>query len=139
MTGIQCKAGTTQIERVLRHCLKENRDSPLHALVYIGDSVEENTAVLTQLAGQCGLLNIPIFVFQEGYDIDAKKVYRDLAKLSNGAYFQFDSTSASQLRDLLSAVAVYASGGMSALEQFGASNTNNPAVARLARQIKGLE
>ncbi|MDX1492040.1 MAG: VWA domain-containing protein [Pseudohongiellaceae bacterium] len=136
MTGIQCRAGTTQIERVLRHTLEEHRKKSLHCLVYIGDAVEENQPVLRQLAGQCGLLNIPIFLFQDGHDPDAKQLYQSLAKLSKGAYFQFDSASAKHLRELLQAVAVYATGGWPALESY-ADNGGGAAVLKLTQQMKG--
>ncbi len=41
-----------------------------------------------------------------------------MAKLSGGAYSRFDASSADQLRELLGAVAVYASGGRRALESY---------------------
>ncbi|MGH8570042.1 MAG: VWA domain-containing protein, partial [Gammaproteobacteria bacterium] len=71
------------------------------------------------LAGQLGALGVPGFLFQEGDDPIAERSFRAIARLCKGAYCRFDATSASQLRDLLSAVAVYASGGRQALERFG--------------------
>jgi hypothetical protein len=139
MTGIQCQAGTTQIERVLRHCLDEHKKCPLQCLVYIGDAMEENADVLCQLAGQCGLLNIPIFIFQEGKNHTVETVYRQMSKYSKGAYFQFDSASANQLQDLLKAVAVYASGGLAALKKLSQSTASQSAVRRLTQQLQGLE
>ena len=44
--------------------------------------------------------------------------FEQVARLSGGAYCPFDSGSAQQLRDLLSAVAVYAAGGRQALIDF---------------------
>lgn len=134
MTGIQCRAGTTQIERVLRHALQEHKQQKIHCVVYVGDSMEENTDVLCQLAGQLGLLNVPVFVFQEGADPTARESFLTMAKLSKGAYSQFDSASAAQLRALLRAVAVYASGGFDALEHH--SRDAGPAVQRLTRQLR---
>jgi len=43
-------------------------------------------------------------------------VFRDIARLTHGAYCRFDPGAARQLAELLRAVAVYAAGGMSALE-----------------------
>jgi len=134
MTGIQCRAGTTQIERALRHALAENKAQRIHCVVYIGDAMEENADVLCQLAGQLGLLNVPIFVFQEGGDGRAREAFQTMAKLSSGAWSPFDSASAAQLRELLRAVAVYASGGRQALELF--SRTASPAVQRLTQQMR---
>jgi hypothetical protein len=40
-----------------------------------------------------------------------------MAKLSQGAYAQFDLNAPNKLRDLLAAIAAFASGGYSALER----------------------
>tara|TARA_R100001377_G_scaffold75707_1_gene52375 strand:- start:2377 stop:3078 length:702 start_codon:yes stop_codon:yes gene_type:complete len=134
MTGIQCRGGTTQIERVLRHALAENKDKRIHCVVYVGDSMEESAEILCQLAGQLGMLNVPLFMFQEGGDPLASATFTRMAKLSKGAYSHFDSASAAQLRELLRAVAVYASGGLQALEQFS-SQASEP-VRRLTKQMR---
>ncbi len=134
MTGIQCRAGTTQIERVLRHGLQEHKQQKIHCIVYVGDAMEENSDVLCQLAGQLGILNVPIFVFQEGADPVARKAFMEMARLSKGAYSQFDSSSAAQLRALLRAVAIFASGGLKALEQH--SQQADEAVKRLTQQLR---
>ncbi len=119
MTAVSCAAGYTQIERVLAHALEETRKKRVNALVFVGDCMEEDPERLYQLAGCLGALGVPCFVFQEGDDAPAERSFRAIARLSRGAYCRFDATSASQLRDLLSAVAVYASGGRPALERFG--------------------
>lgn len=134
MTGIQCRGGTTQIERVLRHALSENKAQRIHCVVYVGDSMEESAEILCQLAGQLGILNVPLFMFQEGADPLASDTFARMAKLSKGAYSHFDSASAAQLRELLRAVAVYASGGMQALEQF--SRQASEPVRRLTQQLR---
>ena len=66
-----------------------------------------------------GLLGVPVFVFHEGGEAVAARALQQIARLSNGAYCRFDRNSAQQLRDLLSAVAVYAAGGRRALEDYG--------------------
>jgi hypothetical protein len=134
MSGIACRAGTTQLERVLHHALAENKSQRIHCVVYVGDAMEENADVLCQLAGQLGLLNVPLFLFQEGGDLRAQQTFQTMAKLSRGAWSPFDSASAAQLRELLRAVAVYASGGRQALEHFSASAS--PAVQRLTQQMR---
>ena len=65
------------------------------------------------------LLGVPAFVFQEGGDFEAARTFQEIARLTKGAYCRFDTSSASQLRDLLKAVAVYAAGGRRALENLG--------------------
>jgi hypothetical protein len=59
---------------------------------------------------------VPVFLFQEGGDARAERAFREIARLTKGAYCRFDAGSARQLRELLSAVAVYAAGGRKALE-----------------------
>ena len=50
-------------------------------------------------------------------DARAERAFREIARLTRGAYCAFDAGSAAQLRDLLSAVAVYAAGGRKALKR----------------------
>jgi hypothetical protein len=134
MTSIRCEAGTTKIERLLLHSLKETRQNRVHAVVYIGDCVEESMDILCQRAGELGLLNVPLFMFQEGSDPIAERCFRDMARLSGGAWAPFDHRSAGQLRDLLKAVAIYASGGLKALQDF--SRHAHPGVGLLGHQLK---
>lgn len=119
MERVHCLGGLTQIGRVLEHALHEARRERIHAVIYIGDCVEENPDALGHLAGKLGVLNTSLFVFQEGHDPNAEMTFRQLAKLSGGAYGRFDAGSARQLADLLGAVAAYASGGYAAMLQFG--------------------
>lgn len=119
MGQVYCVGGLTQIGRVLNHALDETRKHRINALVFIGDCVEENADRLCHMAGELGVLGVPVFVFHEGSDPNAAQTLQQIAKLSNGAYCSFDSGSARQLRELLTAVAVYAAGGRRALEDFG--------------------
>ncbi|MEZ5601272.1 MAG: hypothetical protein R3F36_09980 [Candidatus Competibacteraceae bacterium] len=116
---MQCRGGLTQIGRVLEHATRETRLHRVNALVLVGDCLEEAVDPLCQQAGQLGLLGVPAFVFQEGDDPDATLGFREIARLTRGAYCTFDKGSARQLRELLTAVAVYATGGRPALEEFG--------------------
>jgi hypothetical protein len=72
-------------------------------------------------------------MFQDGHDPITERAFRDISRLSNGAYCRFDTTSAERLRDLLCAVAVFAVGGHEALENY--SKTRGDAVAQLVYQI----
>lgn len=132
MTGVTCRAGHTQIERVLRHLVKETGRQRVAAAVYIGDACEENSNRIFQLAGQLGVLKTPVFMFQEGRDSRAAKVFETVASLSGGAYCRFDASSASLLAELLSAVAVYAAGGQQAL--LGMKN-KTPRIQQITRQL----
>lgn len=116
MTSVSCRGGKTQIRKVFLHAERETDRERVNALVYVGDAMEENIDEIAELAGRLGLKGVPVFLFQEGHDPNAERAFREFARLSNGAYCRFDAGSAAQLRDLLSAVAVYASGGIKALE-----------------------
>lgn len=119
MTAVRCAAGQTQIGRVLDHAIAEHGRDRISALVFVGDCVEEPPAALYRSAGQLGLLGVPAFMFLEGGDGRAAQVFGEIARLSGGAFCRFDAGSADQLRALLTAVAVYASGGRKALEAHG--------------------
>ncbi len=117
MTRIDCRGGQTQIRKVLRHAIDETKRRKVQALVYIGDCVEEDVDALCARAGELGLLGVPAFVFQEGRDGHAETAFREIARLTGGAHFRFDASSASELADLLKATAVYATGGRGELEK----------------------
>ena len=115
MSGIDCRGGHTQIEKVLSHARKENQRQTVQALVFVGDAMEEKVDDLCAAAGELGLLGVPVFMFQEGGDPIAENAFREIARLSRGAYCRFDTGAAHELADLLRAVAAYASGGIKAL------------------------
>lgn len=119
MTRIDCRGGHTQIGKVLAHTLKETERKRVNALVFIGDAMEEDVDSLADKAGHLGLKGVPVFVFQEGRDPIAEQAFKEIARLSKGAWFRFDSSSAATLASILSAVAVYATGGLKALEARG--------------------
>ncbi len=135
MEAYGCRGGHTQIERVLRHAVEETRKARVQALVFIGDAIEEGPDAVCAAAGELGLLGVPAFVFHEGRDGAAESAFREIARLTKGAYCRFDSGSAQQLRDLLKAVAIFAAGGRKALEAH--SRTAGGAALLIAKQIKG--
>ncbi|NEX20064.1 VWA domain-containing protein [Thiorhodococcus mannitoliphagus] len=133
MNAVYCAAGLTQIGSVLAHAIDEASRQSVDALVFVGDCMEEDRDRLADLAGRLGLLGVPAFVFQEGRDPAAEPVFRDVARLTGGAWCPFDAGSPQLLRDLLSAVAVYAAGGRKALERYG--RERGGAVLRLTDQM----
>jgi len=134
MTAVTCLAGKTQMTRVLRHAIREAAAGRVSALVYVGDCMEESAGTVAELAGKLGLLGVPAFVFQEGNDPVARRVFQQVAHLTTGAYASFDAASAKTLRDLLTAVAVYAAGGRKALADYASQAGGE--VARLTRQLR---
>ena len=121
MTGVSCLAGETQIEKVLRHAVQETKTKRVNAVVFVGDCMEEDVDRLGKVAGELGLLGVPVFLFQEGHNVLAEFAFAQIARLTGGAHCRFDAGSAKMLRELLSAVAVYAAGGRRALEDFAQS------------------
>jgi hypothetical protein len=119
MTKVDCRGGNTQIGRVLKHVKNEAAKTKVNAVIFVGDACEENIDGLCQTAGEIGLLGVPIFMFQEGGDGNAEKAFREVVKLTRGAYFKLDTGSAKILAELLGAVAAYATGGKQALESKG--------------------
>jgi hypothetical protein len=115
MTKIDCRGGETQIERVLRHIRTEARARKVGAFVYVGDAMEERIDPLCALAGELGLLGIRGFFFQEGHDPVAERAFREMARLTRGAYERFDQSSPDELASLLKAAAAYAAGGKKAM------------------------
>jgi hypothetical protein len=133
MRAVFCSGGETQIARVLRHALNAAETQKIGALVFVGDAMEEGLDELCNLAGQLGLLGVPIFVFHEGHDAAAERAFKEIARLSHGAYCSFDTNSAGLLRTLLGAVAAYAAGGHRALATY--SKSVGGAALLLAKQL----
>ena len=133
MATVSCQGGYTQIRKVLAHARQETERRKINALVYVGDCMEESIDDLCGRAGELALLGVPVFLFQEGYDARAERAFREIARLTRGAYCRFDAGSAAQLRDLLSAVAVYAAGGRMALERLGQQGAGGGAQLLLAQ------
>jgi hypothetical protein len=119
MQSVRCVAGRTQIARVLRHAVNETARERVHALVFVGDAMEEDVDELGHLAGEVGLRGVRAFMFHEGDDPGAVRAFRQIAQLTGGACCRFDAGSPAQLRELLRAVAAYAAGGMKALQDLG--------------------
>jgi hypothetical protein len=115
MARISCQGGHTQIGKVLSHARAESDKGKVAALVYVGDAMEEAIDHLAAAAGELGLRGMPAFMFHEGHDPIAEQAFREIARLTRGAYCRFDLSAAHELGELLRAAAVYAAGGVKAL------------------------
>lgn len=133
MSRIVVEGGHTQIGRVLSETRREAVKDGVRALVFVGDAMEENVDELCAKAGELGLLKVPVFMFQEGHDPHAESAFREIARLSGGAWCRFDPGAAAQLRELLRAVAAYASGGREALARLAKGGSG---AAALLTQMK---
>ena len=134
MSRIDCRGGQTQIGKVLNHARQEYARGKVQALVFVGDAMEEAIDNLCQAAGELGILGVPVFMFQEGGDPIAESAYREIVRLSRGAYCRFDTGSAHQLGELLRAVAAYAAGGVRALKEL--SSRRSSGAQKLLSQLK---
>src|SRR5918994_3175362 len=119
MTRVSCQGGYTQIRKVLAHARRESEQNKVNAVVYVGDCMEEDIDELCQRAGALGLLGTPMFLFQEGRDQKVERAFKEIARLTRGAYCPFDAGSARQLRQLLAAVSVFLTRGPQTLSGYG--------------------
>jgi hypothetical protein len=117
MSKIDCRGGNTQIGKVLSEARREAVASAVRAVVFVGDAMEEPIDELCVRAGELGLLKVPVFMFQEGHDEVAEPAFKEIARLTGGAWCRFDPGAAAQLRELLRAAAAYAAGGREALRR----------------------
>jgi hypothetical protein len=129
MSAIRCMPGATKIARVLQHIRTESAREKISAAIFVGDAVEEVPQELYAAAAELG---VPVFWFQEGDALalyidqrgeivhahppqKVETIFRELARLTNGAYARFDASAAARLGELLQAVAAFAVGGIKAL------------------------
>jgi len=133
MAKIDCRGGNTQIGKVLSEARREAVASAVRAVVFVGDAMEERVDDLCARAGELGLLKVPVFLFQEGHDDVAEQAFREIARLTGGAWCRFDPGAAAQLRELLRAAAAYAAGGREALLRLSKSGSG---AAKLLGQMK---
>src|SRR6202166_4166101 len=133
MSKIDCQGGNTQIGKVLSDARREAVASGVRALVFVGDAMEEAVDDLCAKAGELGLLKVPVFMFQEGHDDTAERAFKEIARLTGGAWCRVDPGAAAQLRELLRAAAAYAAGGREALLRLSKAGSG---AAKLIGQMK---
>jgi hypothetical protein len=133
MERIDCRGGHTQIAKILAHAKRETEATKVQALVFVGDAMEETIDDLCAAAGELGLRGVPAFMFQEGHDDAAEHAFREIARLTRGAYCRFDPGAAHELGELLRAAAAYAAGGVKALKDM--SGRRNAGAIKLLKQM----
>ena len=115
MSRISVQGGATQLRRVLAHARDEARRARVGALVFVGDAMEERIDPLLATAAELALVGVKAFMFQEGEDPAARRAFKEISRLTGGAYEAFNAGAAARLAALLNAAAVYAAGGRTAL------------------------
>jgi hypothetical protein len=115
--GIACKAGLTRLLPILSAGLER---PAVRVVIYIGDVFEESLAQGRRLADAMGAKGTKLIVLHDTADPAARRdaeVFWDLAKRTGGCVLPFDASTSGRLRDLLSALAVYAVGGEKLLRE----------------------
>ncbi len=115
--GIVCRAGLTRLLPILATSLKQ---PAVRVVVYIGDVFEESITHGRRLADAMAGQGTKLIVLHDTVDRAARldaEVFWDLAKRTGGCVLPFDASAPGRLRDLLSAVAVYAVGGEKLLRE----------------------
>ncbi|WP_046863315.1 hypothetical protein [Microvirga massiliensis] len=134
MCRIRCQGGKTQIGRVLRHVRSAAESGPLRVMVFVGDAMEESIDELCAVAGELGILGVKAFMFQEGPDRRAELAFREIARITGGAYERFDHKAPERLVGLLRAAATYASQGTDGLIRLAA---REPEARALLTSLRG--
>ncbi len=137
MAKVGCQGGPTQIGRMIRHVEAEAAQSPVSAFVFVGDAMEEGIDAVCTAAGRLAVRGVPAFMFQEGSDPAVTAAYREVARLTGGAWSRFDAGAAGELRSLLRAAAAYAAGGTAALTRLAGQPGGGAAAGRLLQSMRG--
>jgi len=115
--GVVCEAGTTRLLPILATSLKQQS---VRVVVYIGDVFEESMTQGRHLADSLGARGTKLIVLHDTADPSARRdaeMFWDLAKRTGACVLPFDASASGRLRDILSAVAVYAVGGEKLLRE----------------------
>jgi hypothetical protein len=115
--GIACEAGLTRLLPILSASLKR---PAVRVVIYIGDVFEESIVQGRRLADAMGVQGTKLIVLHDTADPTARRdaeLFWDLARRTGGCLLPFQASASARLRDLLSAVAVYAVGGEKLLRE----------------------
>ena len=115
--GVECAAGMTRLLPILAASLKR---PAVRVVVYIGDVFEESVSEGRRLADAMGAQKTKLIVLHDTADPAARRdaeAFWDLARRTGGCVLPFDATASDGLRDILSAIAVYAVGGEKLLRE----------------------
>jgi hypothetical protein len=128
MGRVRCETGHTKYARAFARVRQEHQQQPINAVIAIGDDLEEQPQELYDTVGGLG---VPCFCFQEGDNPILREAFREMVRLTKGAYYAFNPNAIVQLRKLLRAVAAFAVGGLTAL-----ADQRTDAARKLLGQLK---
>jgi hypothetical protein len=115
--SVTCHAGATRLLPILATTL---RRPAIKVVIYIGDVFEESLPQARTIADAMGAQATKLIILHDTSDPAARRdteLFRDLANRTGGCVLPFDANAPGRLRDILSAVAVYAAGGEKLLRQ----------------------
>jgi hypothetical protein len=115
--AVACEAGSTRLLPILSASLKRQA---VRVVIYIGDVFEESVMQGRRLADAMGEQGTKLIVLHDTADRSARRdaeVFWDLARRTGGCVLPFEAGASGKLRDILSAVAVYAVGGEKLLRE----------------------
>jgi hypothetical protein len=124
MDRSECSCGCyVNIRNVLQQAVKENEDRPMRAVIIVGDAFHDDRDGLDEAALDANQLRregTRLFLIQQGDDPDTARRLQYLARVSGGAYFQFDPrTQQQQFAEMLEIVSAYAAAGEEAMKAVG--------------------
>jgi hypothetical protein len=122
--GLRCKAGYTQLLKVLRGVLEIDA---VRCVVHVGDMFEEDAHAAADMAAELARRGIRVIVLHdtslrganfspEAHD-DARAVFQMLAQRTGGVLLPFDITALEELAKLMEALAVLTVGGTEMLKE----------------------
>ena len=114
MARIDCRGGHTQIGKIIAHAKRETQTTKCRPWCSWATPWRRTRRPLScrrrAWPARRSRLHVP-----GGRDPVAEQAFREIARLTRGAYCRFDPGAAHQLAELLRAAAAYAAGGMRAL------------------------
>ncbi len=134
--GVSCVAGTTRLLPILSASLKH---PAVRVVIYIGDVFEEDLTRGRRIADAMGAQGTRLIVLHDTADPAARRdaeLFWDFAKRTGGCVLPFDAAAPDRLRDILSAVAVYAVGGEKLLR---ARRDELPGAVALLKHLDGRQ
>jgi hypothetical protein len=124
MDRAECSCGCyVNIRDVLAQAVKEAEERPLRAVIVVGDAFHDDPDGLDEAAISANRLRragTRVFLMQLGDDPTTERKLQYLARVAEGAYFQFDPrTQERQFSEMWEAVSAFAAGGEAVVKATG--------------------
>jgi hypothetical protein len=125
----ECNCGCyVHVRDVLAQAVKEAEERPLRAVIIVGDAFHDGPDGLDEAAisaNRLGRAGTQVFLIQLSDDLTTGRRLQYLARVSGGAYFQFDPrTQERQFSEMWKAVSAYAAGAEEAVKMMDGQAAN---------------